>query len=103
MLKTLQAKLQQYMNCELLDVQEGFRKGRRARDEMANISWVIKKATEFQENIYFCFINYAKASDCVDHNKLWKILKRWEYQTTLPVSWETCMWIKKEQLELDMG
>ena len=74
MLKTLQAKLQQYMNCELLDVQEGFRKGRRARDEMANISWVIKKATEFQENIYFCFINFTKASDCMDH-KLWKILK----------------------------
>ena len=74
MLKTLQAKLQQYMNCELLDVQEGFRKGRRARDEMANISWVIKKATEFQENIYFCFINFTKASDYMDH-KLWKILK----------------------------
>ena len=62
----------------------------------------IEKTREFQKNIYFCFIDYAKAFDCVDHNKLWKFLKRWEYQTTLPASWETCMQIKKQQLELDM-
>ena len=61
-----------------------------------------KKAREFQENIYFCFIDYAKAFDCVDHNKLWKILKRWEYQTTWPASWETCMQVRKLQLKLDM-
>ena len=75
MLKILQARLQQYMNCELPDVQAGFRKGRRTRNQIANICWIIKKAREFQENIYFCFIDYAKAFDCVDHNKLWKILK----------------------------
>ena len=81
MLKILQARLQKYMNCELPDVQAGFRKGRGTRDQIANICWVIKKAREFQKSIYFCFIDYAKAFDCVDHNKLWKIL-RWEYQTT---------------------
>ena len=70
MLKILQARLQQYMNCELPDVQAGFRKGRRTRDQIANIHWIIKKAREFQKNIYFCFIDYAKAFDCVDHNKL---------------------------------
>ena len=75
MLKILQGRLQQYMNCELLDVQAGFRKGRETRDQMANIHWIIEKAREFQKNIYFCFIDYAKAFDCVDHNKLWKILK----------------------------
>ena len=75
MLKILQASLQQYMNCEPPDVQGGFRKGRGTRDQMANIRWIIKKAREFQRNIYFCFIDYAKAFDCVDHNKLWKILK----------------------------
>ena len=75
MLKILQARLQQYMNCELPDVQAGFRKGRGTRDQIANIRWIIKKAREFQKNIYFCFIDYAKAFDCVDHNKLWKILK----------------------------
>ena len=74
MLKILQARLQQYMNCELLDVQAGFRKGRRNRDQIANIGWIMEKVKEFLENIYFCFINYAKAFDCVDHNKLWKIL-----------------------------
>ena len=78
MLKTLQARLQQYMNCELSDVQAGFRKGRGTRDQIANIHWVIEKAREFQKNIYFCFIDYAKAFDCVDHNKLWKILKEME-------------------------
>ena len=75
MLKILQARLQQYMNRELLDVQAGFRKGRGTRYQIANICWIIKKAREFQENIYFCFIDYAKAFDCVDHNILWKILK----------------------------
>ena len=75
MLKILQARLQQYMNRELPDVQAGFRKGRRTRDQMANICWIIRKAREFQKNIYFCFIDYAKAFDCVDHKKLWKILK----------------------------
>ena len=75
MLKILQARLQQYMNHELPDVPPGFRKGRGTRDQIANICWTIKKAREFQKNINFCFIDYAKASDCVDHNKLWKILK----------------------------
>ena len=75
MLKSLQARLQQYVNRELPDVQAGFRKGRRTRDQIANIHWIIKKAREFQKNICFCFIDYAKAFDCVDHNKLWKILK----------------------------
>ena len=75
MLKILQARLQQYMNHELPDIQAGFRKGRGTRDQIANICWIIKKAREFQKNIYFCFIDYAKAFDCVDHNKLWKILK----------------------------
>ena len=74
-LKILQARLQQYMNCELPDVQAGFRKGRGTRDQIANIRWIIKKAREFQKNIYFCFIDYANAFDCVDHRKLWKILK----------------------------
>ena len=73
MLKILQARLQQYVNCEL--VQAGFRKGRGTRDQIANICWIIEKTGEFQRNIYFCFIDYTKAFDCVDHNKLWKILK----------------------------
>ena len=76
MLKVLQAMLQQYMNCEFPDVQAGFRKGGGTKDQIANIRWIIEKAREFQKNIYFCFIDYAKAFDCVDHNKLWKILKR---------------------------
>ena len=75
MLKILQARLQQYMNYELPHVQAGCRKGSGTRDQIANIRWIIKKAREFQKNIYFCFIDYAKAFDCVDHNKLWKILK----------------------------
>ena len=75
MLKILQARLQQYMNQELPDVQAGFRKGRGTRDQIANIHWIIEKAGEFQKNMYFCFIGYTKAFDCVDHNKLWKILK----------------------------
>ena len=75
MLKILQARLQQYVNCELPDVQAGFRKGRGTRDQIVNIRWIMKKAREFQKNIYFCFIVYAKAFDCVDHNKPWKILR----------------------------
>ena len=75
MLKILQARLQQYVNCELSDVQAGFRKSRGTRDQIANIGWTMEKAREFQKNIYFCFMNYTKAFDCVDHNKMWKILK----------------------------
>ena len=101
MLKILQARLQQYVNHELQDIQAGFRKGRGTRDQIANIRWIMEKA-EFQKNIYFCFIDYAKAFDCVDHNKLWKFFKRWEYQTTWPASWETYMQVRKQQLELDM-
>ena len=82
MLKILQARLQQYINRELPDVQASFRKGRGTRDQMTNISWIMEKATEFQKNIYFCFLDYAKAFDSVDHNKLWKIFKRWAYQIT---------------------
>ena len=76
MLKILQARLQQYVNRELPDVQAGFRKGRGTKNQIANIRWIMEKAREFQKNIYFCCIDYAKAFDCVDHNKLWKILKR---------------------------
>ena len=96
MLKILQARFQQYVNQELPDIQAGFRKG---RDQIANILWIIIKANGFQKNIYFCFIDYAKAFDCVDCGKFFK---RWEYQITLPASWEICMQIKKQQLELDM-
>ena len=102
MLKVLQARLQQYLNHELPDVQAGFRKGRGTRDQIANICWIINKAREFHKNIYFCFTDYAKAFDCVDHNKLWKIIKKWEYQTTWSASWEICIQVKKQQLELDM-
>ena len=76
MLKILQARLQQYINRELPDVQAGFRKGRGTRDQIANIQWIMEKAREFKKNIYFCFIDYAKAFDCVNHKKLWKILTR---------------------------
>ena len=76
MLKILQARLQQYVNCELPDIQAGFRKGRGTRDQIANIRWIIKKARELLKNVYFCFIDYAKVFDCVDHNKLWKILQK---------------------------
>ena len=101
MLKILQARLQQYINCELPDVQAGFRKGRGNRDEITNICWIIKKAREFQKNICF-FIDYTKAFDCVDHNKLWKILKEMVIPNHLTVSWETYRQDKKQQLELDM-
>ena len=76
MLKILQVRLQQYVSCEIPNVQAGFRKGRGTRDQIANIHWIVKKAREFQKNIYFCFLDYAKAFDCVDHSKLWKILKK---------------------------
>ena len=102
MLKILQARFQQYMNQELPDVQAGFRKGRGTRDQIANIHWITEKAREFQKHIYFCFIDYAKTSDSVDHKKTGKFLERWAYQTTLPASLETCMKVKKQQLELDM-
>ena len=78
----------------------GFRKGRGTRDQIGNIWWIIKKARQFQKNIYFYFIDYAKAFDCVDHNKL-ENSERWKYQTTWPTSWETCMQVRKQQLELD--
>ena len=103
-LKILQARLQQYVNCELPDVQAGFRKGRGTRDQIVNIHWIMKKARELQKNIYFCFIDYAKAFDCVDQNKLRKILKEMgiKYQTIWPTSWETCIQVRKKQLEQDM-
>ena len=82
MLKILQARFQQYVNCELPDVQAGFRKGRGTRDQIANICWIIKKARAFKKNIHFSFIEYIKSFGCLDYNKLWKILQGWEYQTT---------------------
>ena len=102
MFKILQARLQQSVNHELPDVQVGFRKGRRTRDQIANIGWIIEKAREFQKNIYLCLIDYAKAFDCVDHNKLWKILKEMGIPDHLTASWETCMQVRNQQLELDM-
>ena len=102
MLKILQAKLQQYANRELPDVQAGFRKGRGTRDQIANICWIIKKAREFQKKIYFYFIDYAEAFDCVDHINCGKFWRRWEYLTTWPASWEICMQVRKQQLEVDM-
>ena len=86
MLKILQARLQQYMNCEVPDVQAGFRKGRGTREQIPNIRWIMEKARQFQKNIYFCFIDYTNAFHCVDHNKLWKILKEMgipDHQTCL--------------------
>ena len=102
MLKILQVRLQQYVNHELSDIQAGFRKGRGTRDQIANICWNIKKAREFQKNIYFCFIDYAKDFDSVEHNKLWKILKEMGIPEHWPASWEICMQVRKQQLELDM-
>ena len=109
MLKILQARLQQYVNHELPDVQAGFRKGRATRDQIANICWIIKKAREFQENIYFCFIEYAKSFDCMDQDKLWKILKEMVIPDNLThllrnlyAGQETYMQVRKQQLELDM-
>ena len=102
MLKIFQAKLQQYVNQELTDVQAGFRKDKGTRDQIANICWIIEKAREFQKNIYIYFMNYLIAFDCVDHNKLWKILKEIGIPDTWPASWETYMQVRKQQLELDM-
>ena len=102
MLQILQGRLQQYVNRELPDVQAGFRKGRGTRDQIANIRWIMEKAREFQKNNYVCFIDYAKAFDCVDHSKLWKILKEMGIPDTWPASWETYMQVRKQQLELDM-
>ena len=102
MLKILQARLQQYMNSEIPDVQAGFRKSRGTRDQVVNICWIIEKARHFQKNIYFCFIDYAKDLTVwitINCEKFWK---RWEYQTTWPASWEICMQARKQQLQLDM-
>ena len=102
MLKILQARLQQYVNHELPGVQAGFRKARATRDQIANICWIIRKAREFQKNIYFCFIDYTKPLTVwitINCGKFWK---RWEYQTIWSASWEICMQVKKQQLELDM-
>ena len=101
MLKILQARLQQYMNRELPDVQAGFRKGRGTRSN-ANIRWIMEKAREFQKNIYFCFIDYAKAFDCVDHNKLCKILKEMGIPDYLTCLLRNLYATRKQQLELDM-
>ena len=98
----LQARLQQHVNCELPDVQGGFRKGRGTRDQIANICWIMKKGREFRKNIYFCFIDYAKAFDCVDHNKLWKILQEMGISDHLTCLLRNHMQVRKQQLELDM-
>ena len=103
MFKILQASLQQYVNREPPDVQAGFSKGRGSRNQIANIYWIIKKAREFQKNIYFYFIDYAKAFDCVDHNKRWKILQEMGIPDHLTcLLQKTCTQVKKQQLELDM-
>ena len=101
-LKILQARLPQYVNHELADVQAGFRKGRGTRDQIANIRWIFKKARGFQKNIYFCFIDYAKVFTVWITTNCGKFWKRWEYQITWPASWEICMQVRKQQLELDM-
>ena len=93
MLKILHARLKHYANQELPDVQAGLRKERGTRDQIANICWMIQKAREFKKNIYLCFINYPKAFDCVDHDKLWKALREMGIPDHLPVSCETCMWV----------
>ena len=102
MLKILQARVQQYMNRELPDVQAGFRKGRGTRDQIANIRWIIEKAREFQRNIYFCFIDYAKAFDCVGHSKLWEILKELGIPNQLTCLLRNLYAGQKQQLEPDM-
>ena len=91
-----------YINCKLPDVQAGFGKSRGTRDQIVNICWIIEKARDFQKNIYFCFFDYAKAFDWVDHNKLWKILKEMGIRDHRTCSWETYMQVRKQQLELDM-
>ena len=100
MLKILQARLQQYVNRVHPDVQVGFRKGRGTRDQIANIHWIIKKAREFQKNIYFCFIDYSKAFDCVDNNKLWKILQEMGIPDHLTCLLRNLYQVRKQQLEL---
>ena len=90
------------MNCELPGVQGGFKKGRGTRDQIANIRWITEKAREFQKNIYFCFIDYAKAFDCVEHNKMWKILREMGIPDHWPACRKICMQVKKQKLELDM-
>ena len=102
MVKILEARLQQYVNRELPDVQAGFRKGRGTRDQIGNIYWIINKAREFQKNIYFCFIDYAKAFDCVDHNKLWKILQEMGLPDHLTCLLRNLYAGQKQQLELHM-
>ena len=102
MLKILQAKLPQYMNQKLSDVQAGFRTDRGTRDQIANICWIIEKAREFQENIYLCFIDYTKAFDCVDHNKRWKILKKMGIPDYLTCLLRNLMQVRKLQLEMGM-
>ena len=102
MLKILQAMLHQYMSHKLPDAQAGFWKVRGTRDQSANIRWIIEKAREFQKNIYFCFIDYAKAFDCVDHNKLWEILKEMGIPEHLACLLRNYMQVRKQQLELDM-
>ena len=102
MLKILEARFQHYMNRELPDVQAGFRKGRGTREQIAQICWIIKKAREFQKNIYFWFIDYAKAFDCVDHNKLWKIPREMGLPDHLTCVLRTYMQVRKQHLELDM-
>ena len=102
MFKILQVRLQQYMNREIPDVQGGFRKERGSRDHISNIHWITEKAREFQKNIYFCFITILKPLTVWITTNCRKFLKRWEYQTTLSASWETCTQAKKQQFELDM-
>ena len=102
MLKIHQARLQQYLNRELPDVQAGFRKGRGTRDQIANICWIIEKAREFQKNIYFCLIDYTKAFGCVDHHKLWKILQEMGISDHLTCFLINLYAVRKQQLELDM-
>ena len=102
MFKILQAKLHQYMNGELPDVQAGFRKGTGTRYQIANIWWIVENAREFQKIICFSFIDYSKVFDYVDHSNSGKLSKTWEYQSTLPASWETCMQVKNHQLEQDI-
>ena len=102
MLKILQAKLQQFVNYKLPDVQAGFRKSRGTRDQIVNICWITEKAREFQKNIYFCFIDYTKAFDCVDHNKMWKILKEMGIPDHLTCLLRNLYAVKKQQLEPDM-
>ena len=99
MLKILHSRLQYHVNRRLPDIQARFRKGRGTRDQIANICWIIETAREFQKNIYLCFINYTKALTVWIIINCGKLSKRWEYQTILPVSWGTCMWVKKQQLE----